>query len=366
MTKKDKKTNRQRHSILFIIPALYGGGAEKVCCLLASGLADANDVTLLYFKEVEDGRAYPVDPRVKTVLFPYRYFPFRESPLRSVSCKLRNIRALRKLKKARHVDIAVSLLREPNYMNVFSRQGERVVTSERLNPRKFQPEKFWQTWLTYALSDHVVFQSETVRSLYGRWIRRRSSIVMNPVSVSCPADPVRKKKIVTAGRLAKQKNHKMLIHAFAEFHVRFPDYILIIYGEGPERENLQKQIKELGLEKWISLPGNVANLHEQIRDAEIFVLSSDFEGLSNALLESMTMGIACISTRCEGSVDVIRDRENGLLVNVGDARALAESLCSLAADPELRSRLEAQAKKDVAALNQDVVIQKWKEVLFGQ
>ena len=352
------------HRILFLITSLYGGGAEKVCCVLASEMAKYARVGIVYLFEKEDGERYPLDPRVDVIKLAYRGCSFRRSPLRWIAYKWLNCRGVRKIKRERNVDVSVSLLLKPNLLNVFSRQGERVITSERANPRIYQPEKFWLTRLAYGLSDHVVFQSEKVRHLYGKRIRKKSSIIMNPVSIACRADAARKKRIVTAGRLTEQKNHAMLIRGFSAFHSRFPDYTLTIYGEGEERERLQRQIAASGLTDCVFLPGNEPRLHEKIRDAEVFVLSSNFEGLSNALLECMSMGIACISTRCEGSEDVIRHGENGLLIDIGDEKALAESLCLLADDPAFRKKLEENAVKDSLLFDRSVVIQSWRKVLF--
>ena len=122
-------------------------------------------------------------------------------------------------------------------------------------------------------------------------------------------------------------------------------------------------IGHLNLSDAVFLEKNDPDVLQRIRDAEMFVLSSNFEGLSNALLECMSMGIACISTRCEGSVDVIRERENGLLVDVGDKRALTEAICALAQDPELRRRLERQAMEDMKAYDKDTVVKDWSRVI---
>jgi glycosyltransferase involved in cell wall biosynthesis len=93
------------------------------------------------------------------------------------------------------------------------------------------------------------------------------------------------------------------------------------------------------------------------------VLSSDFEGLSNALLECMSMGIACISTRCEGSVDVIRNGENGLLVDIGDETGLMKAMCLLADDAGLRRKLERQAREDIRVYDKDIVTKSWEQVI---
>ena len=170
--------------------------------------------------------------------------------------------------------------------------------------------------------------------------------------------------VTTALLLVKQKNQSLLIRSFAKFHDLFPEYTLTIYGEGPLRTELQELAISLGLSSEISFPGNLEKVHNAIMDAEMFVLSSDFEGLSNALLECMTMGIACISTRCEGSTDVIRDGENGLLVETGDEEGLKTAMVRLAEDPLLRSRLEGQACKDAAAFSTERIVEQWEKILF--
>jgi glycosyltransferase involved in cell wall biosynthesis len=355
-----------RRNMLFMISSLYGGGAEKVCCLIASGMAERHNVTILTFFKGRDGKEYPLDSRVSRVFVPYRTCPIRKHPLKWLANQWINLRSIRAVKKEKNIDVSVSFLSVPNALNVFSRRGERVVTSERANPKLYEPELFRIVCLTYALSDHVVFQSERVRSLFGKRIRARSSIIMNPVTVACRAAEERNKRVVSVGRLAEQKNHSLLIRSFAAFHRRFGDYSLSIYGEGAERDRLQALIDSLGLSAWVELPGNTDLVHERIRDAEIFVLSSNFEGLSNALLECMTMGIACISTRCEGSTDVIRDGENGLLVDIGDEDALTEAMCRLAADPDLRKRLEREAMKDAEAFDDRTVIKSWEKVFFNE
>ena len=166
------------------------------------------------------------------------------------------------------------------------------------------------------------------------------------------------------GRLAPQKNHAMLIRSFAAFHKTHPDYTLSIYGEGELREMLAGMIRDAGLSDCVFLEGNDPAVLTKIRDAEMFVLSSDFEGMSNALLESMAMGIACISPACEGSADVIRDGENGLLVPVGDEDALLYAMCRFADDPALREKTERAAAADMAGLSPARIVRKWEAVCF--
>ncbi|MBQ6621284.1 MAG: glycosyltransferase [Mogibacterium sp.] len=350
-------------NILFMIPSLYGGGAEKVCCILASALAERHHVTVGYL--IEKDEEYPLHPDCERVLLPWGSCRRWNIPGRLLKW-CRNIRGIRKIKKERSIDVTVSFLMALNLFNVLSRYHDRVITSERANPKKYLPEKFWITRFSYAHSDHVVFQSELVRHYYSGRILRHSSVIPNPVSVRCKAAAERKHRIVAMGRLTEQKNHRMLIQSFAEFRRSYPDYTLSIYGEGDLQEELQALISELDLQGSVILEGNHPDVHERIRDAEIFVLSSNFEGLSNALLECMTMGIACISTRCEGSTDVIRDGENGLLTEIGNGQELTEAMLRLAGDPAFRRSLEAQALKDAENFTIDRVTRRWEAVLLDK
>lgn len=358
-----KEVSDSPHNLLFMTYALYGGGAEKVCCILASEFAKECNVTVAYYSP-EDTH-YPLDPRCELVQIPHNGHRKWNIPGKLIDL-YQMVKRYRSIKKEKNIDVSFSLLFHPNLYNVLSARGERVICSERANPKKYLAKWFPLTKYQYAKADHVVFQSKMVQDLYSERIRAHSSIIMNPVSVPCVASDVRSKRIVTLGRLTEQKNYTMLIRSFADFSELFPDYTLSIYGEGEQRGELEELIRDKKLQQKVLLHGNVRDVHYQIRDAEIFVLASNFEGLSNALLECMTMGIACISTKCEGSTDVIRDGENGLLVDIGDQTGLTHALCRLAEDPAFRKSLELSAMKDAEEFQIDVVIKKWREIFFEE
>ena len=168
---------------------------------------------------------------------------------------------------------------------------------------------------------------------------------------------------MTVGRLHPQKNQAMLIRAFAEFLKDHPGYTLSLYGEGELEAELKELAAGLGVEKSVIFHGNIENIHPEIADAEMFILPSDYEGLSNALLEAMMMGIPCISTACEGSTDVIRTGENGLLVPVGDETALLDAMCRLADDKALRERIGKEGRKTGEGFRKEAVVEKWIEVI---
>ena len=202
-----------------------------------------------------------------------------------------------------------------------------------------------------------------MKNYFPEKVQKNSVIIANPICVNAEADSVSKHKIVSAGRLVPQKNQQMLIKVFADFKTKHPEYSLEIYGEGPLREKLQNLISELDLPDCVKMPGNVPNLHECMADAEIFVLPSDFEGLSNALLEAMMMGLPCIATRCAGCDEVINDGENGLLIDVGDTEGLLQSLIKLVSDPEYARQMGAMGKKESEKFRVNNVIDLWRQVI---
>ena len=359
----DKTPNvsgERKLTLLLVTTALYLGGTQKIAYILANALSERHNVIVAYCLDSE--RRHPYGE--KCVLRKLPEYDNGASLLKKIGVIRKQVKALRSIKKEFDVDAALSLGNLSNLINALSRGKERVVCSERSNPKRSWGAWFFPiTRLIFGRSDYVVFQSERVRNLYGRRIRQKSRVLKNPLHIPEPANERREKKIVALGRLAPQKNHALLVRSFAKFHETFPEHKLHIFGDGELENSLKSLIDSLNMSDHIFLEKNDPNALERIRDAEMFVLSSDFEGLSNALLECMSMGIACISTKCEGSVDVVRCGENGLLVDVGDEDALTQAMRLLAGNPSLRRNLERKATADIRAYDKDVVVEDWERVV---
>ena len=349
----------ETRNLLFVTSTLYYGGAQKVIAVLANALSERFRVTVAYC--YDSGQSFPFSENVRIRKLPG--YNRNAGSLEKMRCIRRQVMALRALKRKLKIDTAVSLGNVSNLINALSKGKEYVVCSERNNPKKSWGRLFFLTEFSYRIADHIVFQTEKIRQLYPAGIRRKSSILKNPLPIPAPAFAEREKKIVTLGRLSQQKNHALLIESFARFREQNPEYTLHLYGEGELREDLLQLIGTLGQNGHIFLEGGRMDALERIRDAEQFVLSSDYEGLSNALLECMAMGIACISTRCGGSEDVIRDGENGLLIETGDGKALTEAMRTLAEDSGLRQRIGRQAMEDMKAYETDLVVKDWEKVI---
>ncbi|MBQ6475461.1 MAG: glycosyltransferase [Clostridia bacterium] len=359
----DKRGAEKKLNIIFVTSSLYLGGVQKVTYILADALAQRHSVTVAYC--VDSGRSHPYSEKCGIRKLPE--FNRNAGMPEKIRCIRRQADMLRKIKRELNADVTVSLGNIANLINALSKGTGKTACCERSNP-KLSWGKNGQTIMTkfaFRRADLVVFQSETVRNMFAKKIRRKSCILKNPVMIPEKACSCRKKKIVSLGRLTAQKNQTLLIRGFARFHKRHPEYTLRLFGEGELEGPLRELIASLDLSDSVFLEKNDPDVHSRIRDAEMFVLSSDFEGLSNALLECMSMGIACISTACEGSRDVIRNGENGLLTRIGDEEGLAEAMCMLAEDPELRCRIERQAREDMKAYDRYSVVNDWEKAILA-
>ena len=212
----------------------------------------------------------------------------------------------------------------------------------------------------------AVFQTEEEREYY-TWLRCPAAVIPNPLKEGLPEpfDGERRHEIVNFCRLNKQKNIPLLIEAFELFLREHPDYTLRVYGRGDEKENLITLTKEKGLENAVFFEDFAPDVHERIRDAAMYVCSSDFEGLSNSMLEAMAIGMPCICTDCEGGGArmMIRDHENGLLVPIRNVQAMYIAMREIAENPELAERLSKAASKVREELSIDRIVDHWETMI---
>lgn len=214
--------------------------------------------------------------------------------------------------------------------------------------------------------DAAVFQTQDQRDYY-TWLKCPSAVIPNPLKEGLPEPFVgrRRKEIVNFCRLNKQKNIPLLIEAFELLLREHPDYTLRIYGRGDEKDNLIALTKEKGLEKTVFFEDFASDVHGRIRDAAMYVCSSDFEGLSNSMLEALAIGLPCVCTDCDGGGArmMIRDHENGILTPVGDAQALYRGMKEIIENPELAQRFSVEAAKVREELSIDAIADQWKAMI---
>ena len=345
--------------IVFIIGSMRKGGAERVISILANDYAERGwqvDIIML----LDDDCEYPLNANVNLISIKNN----NQSRLVGLS---KWIFGIRNYVRRSSPDKIVSFIARINIITIMACIGlnKSIIISERNDPRSDGRSIIVKllTLILYPLANYVIFQTKWAQSCFPKGIQKKSAVISNPIQVLSKLNNVKAKKIVAVGRLVEQKNHALLINAFRNVNEKFPDYKLYIYGEGGLRETLLNQIRDLKLTESVILPGNVDNIHEKIADAELYVLSSNYEGLSNALLEAMMMGLPCISTNCAGSNEVVKNGINGLLVKIGDEVELTNAICTLINDNEFSQILAKQAKVSTEHMNFQNVLRDWHKII---
>ena len=246
----------------------------------------------------------------------------------------------------------------------------KVIVSERNDPASYSGSKMIKIVSRFLMrfADGFVFQTNDAKNFYSKFLKGRGTVIYNPLESSNLPDVYNGKKekiIVSMGRLYPQKNQKILIEAFANIANKIPDYKLIIYGEGPLRNEFESQIEHLNLKDRIILPGNFLDVHERIKKASLFVMTSDFEGMPNALIEAMAMGLPCISTDCPcgGPRELIIDGENGILVPVNDTLSLQESILKVLSDEKFANSLSKEGIKIRDKLSVEKIGKQWLDYI---
>lgn len=220
--------------------------------------------------------------------------------------------------------------------------------------------------------DGAVLQTKDELKFFGDTIKN-AVVINNPVKANLPEPYVgeRKKTVVSFCRIAKQKNLPLMINAFIEFHKVHPEYTLEIYGNTVEQieDDLKQEyiemISSLKADEYIKILPPRADVHSVIRDCAMFVSSSDFEGLSNSMIEAMAIGLPCVCTDClgGGAREVITNGENGLLVPMNDVAALANAMKKMAEDSELSENCSRNAAKIRGELSAETIAGKWLDVI---
>ncbi len=347
--------------ILILISSLEGGGAERIASRVANALAERHQVHIMPFSAASS--PYPISDKVhidNAGLYDLR--KKSRLPFRFLISIVYGYFFLSFVRLRFRPDVTLSFLKKPSLLNAFALGGGRKIMSERNNPRKKGERHFRMTCLAYLHADKVIFQSNTVRNMFPEEIRRKGVVIPNPVEVTCRASGSGR-KIVASGRLRPQKNFALLIRAFSTFLASHPDHTLHIYGKGPLEGALRRQISDMSLEGKVFLEGYVDRIHEAIQDAEMFVLSSYFEGMPNALLEAMMMGLPCVTTAFEGAGELFGDSNSCLMVPVGDESAMAEAMAKLDDEPLFRDSLSNRGRMFAERFSTEKVIPLWEKEL---
>ena len=343
--------------IVFTISQLSGGGAERVVALLSGEMAKRGHkvsiVTLLDCPVV-----YEINPNVEHVCL--------KCTNSRVVGTFKQIIGLRKTYRKLDPDVIISFLPVVNMTAIIANRGLRskLVVSERndpnQNPRKSVIRKCRD--LLYKYADGFVFQTPDAKKYFEKYIGIRGTVIANPITGELPTfNGDRRKSFVTAVRLEPQKNLELLIEAFALVHTVHADYTLEIYGDGSQKEKLQQYIDSKRMGDYIVLKGFKKNLHEAIYDATAFVLPSNYEGISNSMIEALGMGMPVISTDhpIGGARMFIKNGVNGYLVPVNGLNEMKRAMLKIIEDPNLANRMGNKAREICNKISVDTIVDEW-------
>jgi len=353
--------------VLLVSASLEGGGAERQLATLANYLARRGcDVRVLTWSGPEVADVHALDGNVRRLHLGVAAHGGR---LGALWFCIRCVRSLRARLRAERVDIVVSFIAAANVLTLLAAlgQGLRVVVSERVHPAVdatvSMPFRLMRS-LTYRFADVVVAQTSSGAEWIRSRLRAQAAVIPNVLRELPAVTGTRENLLVAVGRLARQKGFDLLLRAFSSIERKFPQWRLVILGEGPEHAVLVATRDSLGLTERVTFPGYTNEIEGWLGRAAIVVQPSRFEGFPNAVLEAMGMGAAVISSDClSGPSELIRDGENGRLVAVEDVPALARCMTELMSNAELRERLGAAALEVRTIYSEQHVMRRWWSVL---
>ena len=396
--------------VMFVLPVMRGGGAERVAAqiantknkrgidvsfLLTSETKEtvmrtdlAEEIPLILLQEsVEKGSSFQgFLHKISHVFASLLCKPFEalKKPVPADFAKLSLMEEYRgEIKAMRNIllenqDATIIAFLQPTIPIVLlaaQKTDNRIILSERGNPQRLMKKRYGRRFIEkyYQRANTVVFQTEDAKAVYPENLAQKGVVISNPIKEGLP-EPYhgeRNKYITTFCRISKQKNLPNLLSAFAIVHQKHPDYQLRIIGDtfNDEGEEVLKElhafISENDLQKHVLFEPFKKNVHEAIIKDQMYVNSSDYEGISNAMLEATAIGMPVVCTDCPigGAKAAITDGENGLLVPIKDANALANAINRVIEDRELAEKLSNDASKIRDEITLDKITDKWEALL---
>ncbi|MGM9403507.1 glycosyltransferase family 4 protein [Aliiroseovarius sp. KMU-71] len=348
--------------ILIIQGGFGAGGAEKVVAMIAAHRAQLGDeVTVMGF-DMPGGRSYFPYPETVRLLLPDGA---------KGSNPLARLWMIRRAIRATQPDVVLSFLTKVNVLSLAAAigTGVPVVISERNNPRAQNAHPIWRHAqnLLVRRAASAVMQTARARADLPNSVQATAKVIPNPCAPN-PDHAVQAKpdgtRLVAVGRLDKQKGFDVLLNAMAQITAALPDATLTIHGEGPERVALEALRDKLNLKDQVALPGSSPTPGAWLSDADLLVMPSRFEGFPNVLAEATVSGLPAISTDCDfGPREMIVEGENGLLVPVDDAPALADAVIRVMQDPALRAHMAGNAAINRDRLAPARILAEWDQVI---
>ncbi|MBO5396699.1 MAG: glycosyltransferase [Clostridia bacterium] len=399
----------EKRKILTVISVLRGGGAERVSSMLTNEFNESGYETEYLLTSSDEDEIINRDLNQDIPITVLRKLFESENALQklfykllrivsSVACRLfeavkkdvpvcfsylsfiseyrREIKAMRE-KLKNEPDTTVVVFLQPSIPIVLlAARGlpNKIIISERGDPKRLIKSRYGYKFIEkyYARADSAVFQTEDAKNTYPANISAKGKVIFNPINGSLPESysGERNKYITTFCRISKQKNLPMLINAFNIVHKRFPEYILRIIGQTSNKDDeealieTKALIEKYGLTDFVEFLPFSPSVHKKIITDALYVNSSDYEGMSNAMLEAMAIGMPVVCTDCPigGAAAVIKHKENGMLTKVCDHEDFAMAVIEVLENSVLSQKLSVNAAKIREELSLKNIAKQWMEL----
>lgn len=347
--------------IVFVAHGASNGGAGRVSSILCNELSKLGH-TIYYMAFYYQNIDYRIEKNVNYYIIPQKYS----------NKLLKNIylnKILWKYIKQIQPDIVISFATNIMLYTGFLWNGP-IIYSLRNDPNSVNADIIGRNLrnILYNKAKAVVFQTPGAKKYFSQSIQRKGVIIGNPIQEGLPEWKKEKceKIIITVCRLDKQKNVSMLLKAFSIFYIKHPDYFLYICGDGPLKNVLIQESVQLGISDRTKFLGFCNNATELVAKSNVFVLSSDYEGLSNSMLEALAIGIPTVCTDCPsgGAACYIEDGVNGFLVPIGNEICLANALSNIIDNDNIQKQLSIESKKINNYLSKNNVVLQWEKLLL--
>lgn len=357
--------------ITFVTATLTSGGSERVMSIVANKMQERGyevEIVCLNDQIV----FYPINKGIKITHVEV------EAGTKSLPKKLW---WFRKHIQKTQPDVVIAFMVSVYTVTLLALMGIDipVISSVRNDPAYSNLRKKITRKILLPRSAHVVVQTQQIKEFFNKNIQKKTTVIYNPVNekvfeTSYDDDNVddnlglkikdkRLNRIISVGRLYPQKDQKMMIEAFAKVSESFPDWKLVIFGEGPEREALESLVERLKVKDKVLLPGRSENIIDELNKSKVFCLSSIYEGMSNALVEAICVGLPIVTTKVSGTEELIKDGENGFIVNIGDTDAMAEALTKILEDENLQKQFAEKNKAQAIKFETNTIVDQWENLV---
>lgn len=353
-------------NIVFITQSLGFGGAAKMLTFVAESLRERkHNIGIVNLKGTVSVTEYEREVSAEITVLDVSGMGRKEQ-----------LKKIRKFAKDFSADILIGFTEIPNFIArlVGFTLGIPSIISERGDPSRTGLGKGLKSRIVSLLintSQGGVFQTDGARDFYGKGLQKRGLVIPNPIFINGEIPTVRyadrEKTVVSVGRLDNfQKRYDVMLDAFKLFSEKHPEYALKLYGKGSDEELIESWANERNLSSKVKFMGLTTQPMQDIAKDGMFLITSDYEGISNSLLEAMAVGLPCVSTDHTpgGARLLITDHQNGLLAPIEDAPALAAAMCEFAESPSLAEKCGENAKGVINRFAPDKIIEMWESYIF--